>query len=247
MPITLPGPIDRLAADWAVNRTFQSRTALQLLAEREADIARLGVEDLHVLVDMLRTSIGNSNAVWAPKVLQAMLRAQAVHPLVPRAILQALVPGLVSIARRLGWGAGGDWPDSSAFFTDLTATTWEVITEWSGQDRPYALLDLLSAVRCRMRRQILRHAHREVAAGDDHAPRLAHIPARESTDLDLLARAIDELEGTALDATEAAILYGIRVLGLSMTELSKMTGRSRRYLAEKRRHAEAAMCAVMTS
>ncbi len=244
--MTLPGPIDRLEADWAGNRTRQSRAALQLLAEREAAIAAIGVEDMHELVARLRTSIGSTNARWAPRALQAMLRAQAVHPLVPRAILQALIPGLVSVARRLAWGAGGEWPDSAAFFADLAATTWEVITEWSGQDRPYALLDLLSAARCRMRRQILRHARREVAIGGDQEPRLAHIPAPESTDLDLLANAIADLEGTALDPTGAAVVYGTRVLGLSMTELSKMTGRSRRFLADKRRHAEAAMYAAMT-
>lgn len=242
MHMTLAGPIDRLTTDWMVNRTTQSKLALNLLAECESEVASMEVDDLHSLVEKLRESIGKSGENWAPRVLQAMLRAQAVHPLIPRAILQALVPGLVTIARRLSWGTGGEWTDSSAFFADLITTTWEVITEWSGQDRPYALLDLLSATRCRMRRQILRQTHRDLAMGTELERRLSRAVSNDATDLELLARAIDDLRGDELDVVEAAVLYGTRVLGFSMTELSKLTGRSRRYLADRRRHAESQFC-----
>jgi hypothetical protein len=173
-----------------------------------------------------------------------MVRTQSVHQLIPRAILQALVPGLVTVARRLSWGAGGEWADGGTFFTDLTTTAWEVITEWSGQDRPYALLDLLSAVRCRMRRQIMnRRSDREIAASPDLERRLGLRTSTELSDLEILAQAIDDLSGNQLDPTDAAVLYGNRVLGLSMTELAKMTGRSRRFLTDRRRRAEDQFCA----
>ena len=78
----------------------------------------------------------------------------------------ALVPGLIIVARKLQWGKGGDWRDGSEFFGDVLATTWLVLQEWSGQDRPYAVLDLLSAIRCRLRRQLFGDVAPFVVAGE---------------------------------------------------------------------------------
>jgi hypothetical protein len=240
MRTTLVGPIDHLAVDWqASGRGGQSKQAYELLAAIEPDVASIAANDLHDLVRELREAIGCPNAHWAPRVLQAMLRAQSVHPLVSRAVLQALLPGLVTVARRLSWGSGGNWTDGGAFFGDLTTMAWEVITEWSGQDRAYAALDLLSAIRCRMRRQILSRRHlRELTMGVELERHMSSATSVESTDLELLARAIEDSCGKELESIDAAVLYGIRVLGLSMTELAKLTGRSRRYLADRRARAE---------
>jgi hypothetical protein len=237
-------PIDRLTAEWEhVCRGPESRVAVRLLASAEPDVALAGAADLGELVTMLRAAIGDRRATWAPRLFQAMLRSQSVHPLVSRAILQALLPGLVAVARRLSWGAGGDWSDGGAFFGDLLTTAWEVVTEWSGDDRAYAVLDLLSAIRCRMRRQILRHrTEREVAVG----PAFERVHDRGTvtirSDLEVLAQAIDESCGTDLDPMDAAVLYGHRVLGYSMSELARMTGRSRRFLTEHRQRAEHELC-----
>jgi hypothetical protein len=238
-------PIDQLTLDWrAVSRGCESKHALSLLAAKEPAVASTGAEDLGELVALLRDAIGDPRGDWAPRVLQAMLRTQSVDPLIPRAILQALLPGLVTVARRLSWGSGGEWIDGGTFFSDLITTTWEVITEWRGEDRPYALLDLLSAVRCRMRRQIVgRRSTREVAVGPDLDRRLGVRASAEISDLEVLAQAIEDLDGNQLDPTDAAVLYGNRVLGLSMTELAKMTGRSRRFLTDRRRRAEEQFCA----
>jgi len=238
-------PIDQLTNEWsAIGRSNDSKAALELLAVAEPVVAATKAVDLFELVGLLRGAIGSSDGAWAPAVIQAMLRAQALHPLIPRAILQALLPGLITVARRLSWGSGGDWIDGGAFFTDLVTTTWEVTTEWAGEDRPYAVLDLLSAVRCRMRRQILgRRSIREVASGPDLDHRLRTTASSDLSDLELLARSIEDLRGTQLDPADAAVLYGNRVLGLSMTELARMTGRSRRFLADRRRRAEEQICA----
>jgi hypothetical protein len=231
--------------DWkAISRGSESKHALALLAAKEPEVAATHALDLEQLVALLRGAIGDPSGSWAPRVLQAMLRAQSVHPLISRAILQALVPGLVTVARRLSWGSGGDWTDGGTFFSDLITTAWEVITEWRGEDRPYALLDLLSAVRCRMRRQILsRRSAREIAVGPELDRRLGARASGGISDLEVLALTIDDLAGSQLDPTDAAVLYGNRVLGLSMTELARMTGRSRRFLADRRRRAEEQFCA----
>ena len=193
---------------------------------------------------MLRGAIGDQGGTWAPGVLQAMLRSGSLHPLIPRSILQAILPGLVTVARRLSWGSGGEWPDGGTFFSDLLTTAWEVINDWRGDDRPYALLDLLSAVRCRMRRQVVGgRTARKRPLGSDLERQLTVSTYSGLSDLEVLARAIQDLSHSQLDPTDAAVLYGLRVLGLSMTEMARMTGRSRRFLADRKKRAEQQLCA----
>ncbi len=109
--------------------------------------------------------------------------------------------------------------------------------EWAGQDRPYAVLDLLSAVRCRMRRQLmaqLKNRRHQIVGLD--ATALPIEPWRRGlTDLDELARALDDVsEADACERADAAVLYAHRVLGYSLSDLARLTGRSRRHLAERR-------------
>lgn len=230
-------PIERLEADWdARRRAGPSADALDRLAAAEPVIAGVGAVDLGDLVSWLRRARDGGARTLAAAVVRAMLRSAAVDPLVPRAILQALVPGLVGVARKLAWGRGGDWDGPSAFFVDLVATTWELIVDWAGDDRPYAVLDLLSAARCRMRRELLRHrrAGRRLVLGLDTSASHPSAWRCGTTDLDELACALEEaIEGQG-DPDDVAVLYAHRVLGFSITELARSTGRSRRHLAEQR-------------
>jgi hypothetical protein len=229
-------PIDQMTADWRVrSRSPDSRAALARLAAAEAVVAGLGVADLGELVAYLRSCETEAERRRAAEVVRAMVRSQGVHPLVAQAVLQAIVPGLVAVARRLRWGSGGDWGDGGSFFADAVATAWEVIVEWSGQDRTYAVLDLLSAIRCRLRRQMVRQrlARQRTALGVDlDELAVARTPGGASG-VDELVRAIDGLRGS-LDPGDAAILYANRVLGLSVTELAGMSGRTRRNVAARR-------------
>jgi len=239
-------PIDQLTTDWQVrSRSPDSRIALSRLAAAEEVVASLGARDLGDVVAALQPTGRSADRDRAAHVLQAMVRSQDVHPLVARAILQAIVPGLISAARRLSWGSGGDWEDAGAFLADALTTAWEVIVEWSGQDRDYAVLDLLSAIRCRLRRQMLRQRsdRRRVVLGLDLD---TAAPARQSsgsTDLEELARAIDGITGHGLDPFDAALLYANRVLGLTMSELAHTSGTSRRQVSERRDRAARVLAA----
>lgn len=235
--------MSQLDEDWrAVCRSPASRAALRRLCEVEPDVAAVGATDLGELVRALRPPLRGLGArrpeerVRPAVTLRAMLRSQGVHPLVPRAILQAILPGLVGVARRLSWGTGGEWGDGGSFFVDAISTAWEVIVEWSGEDREYAVLDLLSAVRCRLRRQLLRH--RAQTARADPTPSVDAVRpvpcGLGASDLDELAHAIDGLYGSGIAAADAAVLYAHGVLGYSMTELAAVTGRSRRHLGARR-------------
>ncbi len=247
MPHDLLRPIDTLNTDWRrATAGRPGRAAWRALAAREPDLADLDVGDLGELLALMRRAQGRDERERAAAVVRALLRSQDAHPLLPRAILQALVPGLVGVARRLSWGQGGEWTDGAVFFADLIATTWEVIVSWAGEDRPYAVLDLLSAVRCRLRRELLRHkALRErVEVGLDPDDQWATgDPDAGSTDLERLARAIDDLTGRGLDRADAAVVYANRVLGQPLSELARTSGRSRRHLSGCRDRAERVLCA----
>lgn len=151
-------PLDQLHAEWTVvSRSRASREAVRMLCNQDpavASLTRRECGDLGDLVEALRRRSGAASREQAAHAVRAMLRLAPRHPLVARAVLQSLVPGLVNVARGLSWGAGGDWLGGGQFLSDVIATAWEVITDWSGQDRPYAVLDLLSAIRCRLRRQL---------------------------------------------------------------------------------------------
>jgi DNA-directed RNA polymerase specialized sigma24 family protein len=237
-------PIDQLTAEWAVTgSTAEARKAIEALSRAEPLVDAIGAYDLGQLVTALRAADAPTSRAHSAQLLRAMLRSQSVHPLIPRAILQALLPGLVSVARRLSWGSGGDWTDGGAFFADILATAWEVITAWSGDDRQYAVLDLLSAVRCRVRRQLIRdRTARSALPAVDLESTVTQHAGPGSTALDDLARLLDEPRGNGLDPTDAAVMYATRVLGLSLAELARMSGRSRRHLAARRQRAERELC-----
>jgi hypothetical protein len=244
--MTLPTlrSIDQLNTEWKVlGRAAAARTALDRLARAEPGVAQLGFAHLGELTAHLRRASRPEERVAAARLVQAMVRSGACHPLLPRATLQALLPGLVSVARRLSWGGGGDWEDGGAFFAEVVATAWEVIVAWTGQDRPYVVLDLLSAVRCRVRRQLVtqRTQRARLRPGLEGAEQ-PH-PAPDQTGLEQVAVLLDDLSGRGLDRGDAALLYGQVVLGLSLTELARLAGRSRRHLDGRRLRARRALCA----
>lgn len=233
-------PIDHLNREWEAHRhSAESRKAFQQLVTIEPQLATVGAADLGDLIDWLSSRRGAAGRAAAATVVRAMVRSQGAHRMITRAILQAVLPGLVGVARRLSWGSGGDWPDGGAFFTDTVTTAWEVVVEWSGQDRPYAVLDLLSAVRCRLRRQILRQRNRSAKLDLGMEPEDAPAVALDSgiTDLETLARAIEAHGDQDLDRLDGAVLYANRVLGLSMAEMSQRTGISRFRLEHRRERA----------
>jgi DNA-directed RNA polymerase specialized sigma24 family protein len=169
--------------------------------------------------------------------VRVLLRESHADPFVVRLLVQALLPGLVNVAKKLRWGQGGVWVDADDFFGELVATAWAVLQEWSGQDRPYAVLDLLSAIRCRMQRQLFRAKDdgiRVTPIDPGEAEHLVQRPAPPESDLEGLARILVELHEEGMRTDEVRVLYAQHVLGYSIAELSAMTGRNRRFLYTRR-------------
>jgi DNA-directed RNA polymerase specialized sigma24 family protein len=149
------------------------------------------------------------------------------------------------VAGKLQWGRGGAWRDGEEFFGELVSTAWLVVQEWCGQDRPYAVGDLLSAIRCRARRQLFRSKDLDSRSAEFGLDMLdgASGSFRRETDLEELARMLIELHGEGMRPDEVQVLYAHHVLGYSMAELAVLTGRDRRALYARRDRGQRRLCA----
>jgi hypothetical protein len=177
-----------------------------------------------------------------------MLREADADPFVSRMLVQVLIPGLVTVAGKLQWGRGGEWRDGEEFFGELLSTTWLVLQEWAGQDRPYAVLDLLSAIRCRLRRQLVRSKElggRSVSlnGGGAESDQAEVCTARAETDLEELTRMLLDLHTEGMRPDDIQVLYAHHVLGYSIAELAALTGRDRRALYARRDRGQRRLCA----
>ncbi len=149
-----PDVLTQLRRDWRRRgRAAESRLALTAFAARHPalDLARL--DDLGDVVDALDLHGGRS--VLERAALVTALLEDARDPLVHRALLQTLLPGLVSVCRQLRFGAGAV-SDTGETLTTAVAMLSELLSEWAGQSRTYAAPDLLSALRGRLRRWLLK-------------------------------------------------------------------------------------------
>jgi hypothetical protein len=247
-------PIDQLNTEWrTLGRSPQAVRVLHLLAARDPDLGRLvhgPGPDVPAacptpcdLIEFMARASGRQRREEAAAVIRTLLREAAVDPLVTRFLLQALIPGMLTIAGRLRWGQGGSWEDGSEFFTELISTTWEVMADWAGQDRPFAVLDLLSAARCRIRRQLFRERdlrNLQVRLTPDV---LALKTARSETELEQLAKTLLDLSQEGMNAEEVEVIYAQHVLGYSISELAVVTGRDRRSLYARRDRGHRRLCA----
>lgn len=236
MTSVLMAAMDREWAAWGCS--LESRAALCAVAEHEPLVAGLLAHDLGDVVRLVRRGTGGLPSADAGRVVAALLRGARAHPLVARALLQCLMVGVPREITRLGqmvaaWGSFDDALDEGLVMLGI------VVMEWAGEDRPYAALDVLSAVRCRLRRQILGElAHR------DH-----EISTTLATRHCLGEHGIEELRGVLGDARslgllpeDAALMTLIAVHGYTMGEVAEMTGKSHYELARQKKRA--ARCLV---
>jgi hypothetical protein len=244
--------IDLLTAEWqSIGRSPGARRALARVARRDPAMAKLVLgTSRHPascptpidLVEHMRRATGRRQREDAAGLIRVLLREAGSDPFIGRLLVQALLPGLITVASILQWGVGGEWRDSEEFFGELVSTTWLVVQEWAGQDRAYAVLDLLSAIRCRLRRQLLRSKELgnrlsplEAAGYDRHA--------RTETDLEELARILINLHSEGMEREEVQLLYAQHVLGYTIAELATTSGRERRALYTRRDRGQRRLCA----
>ncbi len=146
--------LTHLRTDWHhVAHRPASVAAFARLRDRHVDAPLRGIEDLGDLVDALEARSGRP-VLERAQLVQVMLQ-EARDADVRRALLQTLLPGIVSVCRQLRFGAGVVAEPSETVGSAIALAS-ELLVEWAGQSRAYAAPDILSALRGRLRRWLLK-------------------------------------------------------------------------------------------
>ncbi len=187
--------LGNLRLEWRrVGRSPSARAACQRLASRYPDLDLGQLTDLVDVVALLETR-GGRNVLERARIVRALL-LEASDPDIHRALLQTLLPGVVSVCRQLRFGAGiiDEPSETLAMAVSLLS---ELLVDWAGQSRQYAAPDLLSALRGRLRRWLLKEkaALRSVSrfdhvdeAADESSPLLTRLENLRGGEHDRLAR-----------------------------------------------------------
>lgn len=143
--------------------------------------------DLKDLGDLVRSldARGGRSVLERARIVQVLLQ-EARHDHVHRALLQTLLPGVISVCRQLRFGQGivNEPGDCVAAAISLLS---ELITDWAGESRPYAAPDLLSALRGRLRRWLLKEKHDRLTSPSGEAPEpVAEVGSPMLTRLEML-------------------------------------------------------------
>jgi hypothetical protein len=146
--------LTNMRTEWRwIGRRPGAQAALRRLDERHPEL-RLGDEhDLCDLVGLLE-SRGGRNVLERAHIVRALLE-EATDPDIHRALLQTLLPGVVSVSRQLRFGEGVVDEPSEMVSVAISLLS-ELLVDWAGQSRTYAAPDLLSALRGRLRRWMLK-------------------------------------------------------------------------------------------
>jgi hypothetical protein len=187
--------LGQLRSEWQhVGRTSAARKTVEGLHERHPTVGLDGLVDLCDVVAVLELHAGRS-ALERAEIVRVLL-LEAGDPLVHRTLLQTLIPGVVSVCRQLRFGEG-IVRDPSETLGTAVALTSELLVDWAGQSRQYCAPDLLSALRGRLRRWLLKEkaAQRCVAhyeQSDEPAsvtsPLLARLDSYRGSQYDRIAR-----------------------------------------------------------
>ena len=187
--------LNQMRYEWIyVGHSPQSRTAMTTLSKRHEDLDLGGVRDLYDVVTLLEAHSGR-NVLERAEIVRALLE-EAGDPEIHRALLQTLIPGIVSVCRQLRFGDGIVEDPSETVGVALGLAS-ELLKDWAGQSRQYAAPDVLSAIRGRLRRWLLKEkaARRAVSNFDQHdepaieaSPLLARLHSFRGSQYDRIAR-----------------------------------------------------------
>jgi hypothetical protein len=146
--------LHNLRHEWRwVGRRPSAREAVRRLDERHPDLRLCDQHDLCDVVELLESRSGRS-VLERAQIVRALLQ-EAGDPDIHRALLQTLLPGVVSVCRQLRFGEGIIEEPSETLAMAISLLS-ELLVDWAGQSRAYAAPDLLSALRGRLRRWMLK-------------------------------------------------------------------------------------------
>lgn len=181
-----PDNLELLRREWRrISVTSDSRRAAATLRQRHGERLFTTAHHLGDIVAGLEQRSGYSVHERARGV--TVLLAESGDPIVRRALLQTLLPGVVSACRQLRFG-DGIVASPSICLNEALALLCELLVDWAGQERPYAAPDLVSALRGRLRRWLLKEKEFQAQLSRDRLPEIAVEPSTLLTRLDRLRR-----------------------------------------------------------
>ena len=210
----------RRAQGWSVGVAFDDLD--QLIAATgfwESPAARAeAATELAVLTGELDGNLFDGNLIDGNKVVARLLAAARCDEIAARVVLQRLLPGLISRARR--WGprrAGG----SSEAFDEVLSAAWTVIREFPFERRPNHLVANL----LRDSEYIaFRRATRRLLVHDLTEPRLLDVAVERDTQLEPileLAAIIAEARSLVLSDNDVRLLT-LLANGVSSAEAAEI-------------------------
>lgn len=187
--------LGQLRQEWRfTSHTSAARHSFREFRARHPEVRLEGLDDLGDVVNILEVR-GGRNVVERADIVSALLQ-EAGDAQIHRALLQTMIPGIVSVCRQLRFGEG-IVDDPSETVGVALALASELMVDWAGESRQYAAPDLLSALRGRLRRWLLKEkaAHARISAGDhrhgaaqEASPLLSRLQSLRGSPYERLAR-----------------------------------------------------------
>jgi DNA-directed RNA polymerase specialized sigma24 family protein len=222
--------IERLEAEWPALAAGPVRLRLQAWSEEEPVLGGFATpQQLLRHLDSLR---GQHRA--RDEILAALVRQARNDPLAARVVLQTLLPGLKTLARRILFEAG----ERDELWSALLAHCWERIRHYPLERRPEriaanTLLDTLKKTTRELKRE-----RRDRDRFSNELPADHEASTRSDSDVEqLLQRAV---AAAAISDEEAELILRTRVDGIDLNSLAGDVGIAyhtlnvRRLRAEKR-------------
>lgn len=221
-------PIVQLEREWEALAAGPLAQRMRAWSEREPLLAAFSTPQ--VLLRSLRRLRGNHEAENA--ILAALLREARSDPLAARFVLQALLPGLKTVARRMLYEAG----ERAELWELLLVHVWEQIRTYPINDRPCriaanVLLDTLRATKDELARE-------RRARADLPGEPLAACPADADSLDDLVALLARAVGAGALSTEEVELILQTRIVGLELRSLAEAQGVAYHTLKVRRIRAE---------
>jgi len=171
-------------------RTPEARESMARFAAAYPELNLGAMEDLRDLVTALEvTSTRPREERW--HIANKML-VESADPQIAAALVQTLLPGIMRECERMHWGKGiAGVPEQMLGQAVVSAT--EIVHRWAGEERDYAMGDVLNATRSRVRDWMMRE--KQIARGlNVDATALARV--RPAPDSDRLVARLESFMGT---------------------------------------------------
>ena len=227
---------EALDAEWAVvGASPAARAAFERWAMVEPALAGMASP-----AEAVRSCRAATPAA-AAAVLGALLR-HAGEPLAARAVLQAVVPALRTLAARR---AGGSrqltrqaWEAADDFDADVVEVALRRIAALAGTSPTWPAQAICESTWMTLRAALVRSSRwGTLASLDDDVADVVASPARSGAEALALA-VVDAVRAQRLAVDDARVIYATRVLGHTPAELASAQGRKVRALRAQRVRAE---------